>query len=121
MKGAVLFVDDNQMLCRLTCDILRTEGYHAVAAFDGQEALGALQREPFDIVVTDYVMEGMDGLQLARAIHDLDPKVPIILVTGYEVVQAEDIRASLPKGEMFPGLLETIESCLAETTVCRAG
>ncbi len=117
MKGTVLFVDDNKMLCRLTCDILRNEGYRAVAAFDAREALDAFEREPFDIVVTDYVMRGMDGLQLARAIHDRDPHIPIILVTAYDVIQGEDVRASVSKGEMFPGLLETIESCIAEPAV----
>ncbi len=110
----VLFVDDNEILCRLTCDILRREGYEAVPAYDGVEALQRFNCDEFDIVVTDLRMQGMDGLALARAIHNRRPEVPVILVTAYGPVEAGEIKACLAKDGMFPTLLEKIQMCLSE-------
>ncbi len=111
---AVLFVDDNQMLSRLSCDILRTHGFRAVAACSAAEALEAFEKEQFDILVTDLRMPDVDGLQLARAIRDRNPRLPIIMVTAYGPVAADHINVCLPKEGLFPKLLEQIKTCLAE-------
>jgi len=111
---AVLFVDDNEVLCRLTCDILRLEGYHAVPAFNAAEALKAFDDETFDIVVTDMRMQGMDGLELARRIHSKNPRLPVILVTAYEPIEAGEVRECLAKENLFPHLLEKIRFFLSE-------
>ena len=59
-------------------------GYHVVEASSGSEALAALARgENFDVVLTDQAMPGMTGLQLAAAISEISPSLPIILGTGY--------------------------------------
>jgi len=111
---AVLFVDDNEVLCRLTCDILRLEGYRAVPAYNAAEALKVFDEENFDIVVTDLRMEGMNGLELAREIHNKNPQLPVILVTAYGPVEGEDVRECLAKEDLFPKLLERIRLCLSE-------
>src|SRR5690348_16879269 len=77
---------DNELLCRLVCDILRTEGYHAVPASSASQALEAFEREGFDLLVTDFRMPGMSGLELARAIRDRNPEFPIIVMSVYEPV-----------------------------------
>lgn len=117
---AVLFVDDNQVLSRLSCDILQRAGYRAVPVYNGAEALDALEKGKFDIVVTDLRMEGMDGLQLARAVHDRNPDLPVIIVTAYDLVKAADIHACLPKEGLFPALIEQIRLCLAEVEAGKA-
>ncbi len=109
----ILFVDDNQLLCRLSCDILRREGYHAVPAFNAAEALQAFQQHEFDIVVTDLRMDGMNGLELAREIRRSNPCLPVIMVTAYDPVQAEEITECLPKEGLFPTLIERIRAHLA--------
>lgn len=111
---AILFVDDNEVLCRLTCDILRLEGYRAVPAYNAAEALKVFDEENFDIVVTDLRMQGMDGLELARKIHNRNPQLPVILVTAYGPIEGEDIRACLAKEDLFPNLLDKIRLCLSE-------
>ncbi len=110
---AVLFVDDNKTLSRLSCDILRRQGYRAVPAFSALEALEAFERDTFDLVITDMKMENMDGLELARAIRERDPNMPIIMVTAYGPVEGEHIDVCLPKDGLFPALLEQIRLCLA--------
>lgn len=112
---AVLFVDDHEVLARLSCEILETQGYRAVSAFNGRDALEKFQREHFDILVTDFRMEGMDGLELARQVHANRPDVPVIIVTGYGHIDGgKDVQACLDKERMFPALLETIKTYLGE-------
>ncbi len=112
---SVLFVDDNSVLSRLSCDILRRQGYRAVPVYSAAEALAVLEQQEFDLVVTDLRMEGMDGLELARVVHGRKPYLPIILVTAYGPVECEHARTCLPKDGLFPRLLEHIESCFSET------
>ena len=112
---AILFVDDHEVLARLSCEILETQGYRAVCAFNAQEALDKFRREKFDILVTDFRMEGMDGLELARQIHATNPEIPVIIVTGYGPVDSgKDAKAVLQKDSMFPALSEKIRCYLGE-------
>ncbi len=112
---AILFVDDHEVLARLSCEILEMQGYRAVCAYSAAEALDKFEKERFDILVTDFRMEGMNGLELARQIHQRDPQVPVIIVTGYGPVDGgQDVNACLQKEEMFPALLEKIKMYLGE-------
>jgi DNA-binding NtrC family response regulator len=112
---AVLFVDDHEVLARLSCEILEMQGYRAVSAYSAHDALEKFKREKFDILVTDFRMEGMNGLELAKRIHASDPQVPVIIVTGYGHVEGgKDVNACLAKEEMFPALLEKIKTYLGE-------
>jgi CheY-like chemotaxis protein len=110
----ILVVDNNEMLCRLACDILRTEGYRAFPATNIAEAMEALEREDFDLLVTDHAMPGMTGMDLARAFRDKNPGFPVIVMTAYEPVECEHVKLWLPKEFLFPSLLEKIRLCLAE-------
>ncbi|MGA3209679.1 MAG: response regulator [Terriglobales bacterium] len=112
----VLFVDDHEVLARLSCAILRSQGYRAVSAYNAAEALEKFDREKFDILVTDWKMDGMDGLELARRIHIKNPQVPIILVTGYGPVDGgRHVKICVAKDELFPSLIEKIKLCLGQT------
>jgi len=108
----ILVVDDNEMLCRLSCDILRSEGYHAVPASGVAEALQAFEEQDFDLVVTDFRMPGMSGLDLAREIRGKKSRFPIIVISAYEPVESEHVTLWLPKEFLFPGLLEKVRACL---------
>jgi CheY-like chemotaxis protein len=110
----ILVVDHNEMLCRLSCDILRAEVYHAVHATSVAEALEAFEKQDFDLVVTDFLMPGMGGLDLAREIRAKQSKFPIIVMTAYEPVESEHVTLWLPKEFLFPHLLEKVRSCLAQ-------
>ena len=112
---AILFVDDHEVLARLSCEILEMQGYRAVCAYNASDALEKFNKEKFDILVTDFRMEGMNGLELARQIHARDPRVPVIIVTGYGPVEGgQDVNACLQKEDMFPALLEKIKFYLGE-------
>jgi ATP-dependent Lon protease len=112
---SVLFVDDHQILAKLSCEILEMRGYRATSAYDAADALRKCEQDDFDVIVTDYRMEGMNGVELAQRVHEKHPEIPVILVTGYGPVDGgKDVVACLEKEELFPALLEKIEMLLGE-------
>ena len=114
---AILFVDDHEVLARLSCEILEMHGYRAVSAYNAQDALEKFDQEDFDILVTDFRMEGMNGLELARKVHLKSPQTPVIIVTGYGPIDGgQDVQACLQKEDLFPALLEKIKFFLGEAT-----
>ena len=81
--GRVLLAEDDSLVrtsMRLT---LVEAGYTVEEAGSGPEALEALRRGPVDLLVTDYAMPGMTGIDLAQLARALQPELPIVLVTGY--------------------------------------
>ncbi len=114
---AILFVDDHEVLARLSCEILEMQGYKAVSAYNAEDALSKFDNESFDLLVTDFRMEGMNGLELAKRVHQKNPEVPVIIVTGYGPVDyGQDVKACLQKEELFPALLEKIKLYLEDST-----
>ena len=114
---AILFVDDHEVLARLSCEILEMQGYRAVSAFNAAQALEKFDQENFDILVTDFRMEGMNGLELAKKVHAKSPETPVIIVTGYGPVDGgKDVAACLQKEDLFPALLEKIKFFLGESS-----
>lgn len=112
---AILFVDDHEVLARLSCEILEMQGYRAVCAYSAAEALDKFEKEKFDILVTDFRMDGMNGLELARKVHASSPQTPVIIVTGYGPIDGgKDVNACLSKEELFPQLLEKIKLYLGD-------
>jgi len=86
------------VLARLSCEILEMQGYRVVSAYSGADALSKFEQDAFDILVTDFRMEGMDGIDLARNVHEKHPELPVILVTGYGPVECgKDAVACLQK------------------------
>lgn len=109
----ILVVDDNELLCRLACDILHAAGYHAVPATSAAQALDAFEQQEFDLLVTDFRMPGLSGLELARTIRNRIPQFPIIVMTAYEPVECEHVTLWLPKQYLFPDLVDKIRYCLS--------
>ena len=111
----ILFVDDHEVLARLSCEILEMQGYRAVSAYSASDALEKFENDRFDLLVTDFRMEGMNGLELARRVHDKHPNVPVIIVTGYGPIDGgKDVDVCLSKEALFPDLIEKIKYYLAE-------
>ncbi len=81
----VLYVDDDETVGLVVGGLLARAGYRAVSVGDAQSALAALRADPggFDLVLTDYNMPGMSGLELARAVRALDPELPVIISSGH--------------------------------------
>jgi two-component system cell cycle response regulator CpdR len=82
----ILLVEDDVTLCNLLSKTLCDAGY-TVAHF--HEAMGAyayLSEEPCALLVTDIIMSGMDGIELARRAKELDPDIKVMFITGFAAV-----------------------------------
>lgn len=83
-KERVMVVDDERPIADSTGIALERLGYRPLICYSGREAMEHLRAGPsrFDILVTDYTMPGMTGIDLAREAHEMEPGLPIILCTG---------------------------------------
>jgi CheY-like chemotaxis protein/anti-sigma regulatory factor (Ser/Thr protein kinase) len=79
----ILVVDDQPVLCHLLCEFLRNDLHTAETAESAEEALQKFAAGKFDVVITDQVMSGMNGEQLAARLKERDGTVPVILLTGF--------------------------------------
>jgi signal transduction histidine kinase len=85
----VLVVDDDALIAMSTVDMLEDLGHDVIEAHSGERALEILRdRRNIDLLVTDYSMPRMNGVQLATAARELRPDLPILLATGYAELPA---------------------------------
>ena len=83
MKEKILIVDDQVSFCNHIQTVLEMEGYSAVVTHNAEQALAQLSSQPFDILLTDMKMPGMEGLELFKAARKLDPQISGIIMTAY--------------------------------------
>jgi len=83
----VLITDDDGDLRELLTEAVKNWGYEVSVAKDGEEALRRLRMERYDIVITDLMMPGMDGLTLLKKIKELDKEILVIIITGYATIE----------------------------------
>jgi DNA-binding NtrC family response regulator len=86
--GAVLVVDDEFSIRDSLVHWFEKDGYRTGSAQDAREALQRLEEERWDVVLLDIKMPGMDGLELQRRIHEVDPDLPIIMLTAFASVES---------------------------------
>ncbi len=79
----ILVAEDDMAVQSFVCRALAHRGHEAVGVDDGLRALEALQGGPFDALLTDIVMPGMDGIALALKLAQDYPDLPVLLMTGY--------------------------------------
>ena len=92
----VLIVDDEPLIRKSLYEIMRIEGYRVQMAETGEAALSILKKERIDVVVTDFQLPKMTGIQLLEEVKRWSPKTEVILVTGYGTI--ESAVAAMKKG-----------------------
>ncbi len=96
-SAVILFVDDDPLIAMSTTEMLEDLGHHVIGANSGFHALDILRSEqPIDLMVTDHMMPGMTGLELAAASRQVRPSLPILLATGYAEL-GEGTQVDLPR------------------------
>jgi DNA-binding NtrC family response regulator len=86
-KASILIVDDETVVRDSLSKWFEEEGYSVETASTAREALLKLPTEHWDLSLVDIKMPGMDGLELQRKIHEVDPETIIIIMTGYASVE----------------------------------
>ena len=87
MKQTILLADDNSIVRELFSEVLTLDGYEVIAAKDGIEAFNLFKRVLVDLIITDIVMPGKDGLELIRDIRKQNNTIPIIAISGSETLK----------------------------------
>lgn len=121
--GRVLIVDNNASSAYALSKLVADEGHQAMTASDGPCALALVKQWAPDVVITDLVMPEMDGLELCRRVHELDPNLPVIITTAMEHTEAglACLRAGADDYLPKPASTATLGWCLMRALERRAG
>ena len=83
----ILVAEDDEQLRQLFCRVLSRNGFTAIPAKDGQDALEKLEQEYVDLVVSDIMMPRVDGYALVRALRENDDRIPVLMITAKDSFQ----------------------------------
>lgn len=83
MLYKILVVDDEAPVRDLLSDLFKEEDCHPVTCSSGEEALAALTKETFDVVLLDIKLSGMNGLEVLKNIREKYKDLPVVMITGF--------------------------------------
>lgn len=111
----VLLVDDERALVEFARCAMQRKGYVVTTSNDPEEALRLVGMDPygFDVVVTDLAMPSIEGVELARRLHELAPELPILLVSGHP-------GRATPEELARSGILEVVQKPYTADDLCAA-
>lgn len=92
----ILVVEDDAELRRLFRRVLEKNGFEALEAADGQEALDVLDRQYIDLIISDIMMPVMDGYELVRSLRDAGISIPVLMITAKDAF--DDMRRGFLSG-----------------------
>lgn len=93
----LLCIDDNLRFLNALASLLESHGHQVQTAPNGHSAIQELQRGAFDVVITDFQMPDMDGLEVTRKVAQVRPGVPVFLLSGMASVVRNLPDAHLPR------------------------
>jgi DNA-binding NtrC family response regulator len=112
MTERVLLVDDEEEFVETLAERMRNRGMEVATSHSGAESLDLIEDEPFDVVVLDLQMPGMDGLEALARIKSRKPDIQVVLLTGHATV-ATSVEA------MKLGALEFLEKPIDMETLTK--
>jgi len=106
----ILVAEDDKAVREFVARALRHSGHEVVTADDGLDALARIDKEEFDLLITDIVMPGLDGIALALKLSKDRPELPILMMTGYaaERQRAHNLDALIHRVVSKPFTLQQI-------------
>lgn len=112
----ILIAEDDDAVREFVSRALALQGHGVTAVNDGGQALEAMAAERYDLLLTDIVMPGMDGIALALKVTKDYPNVPILLMTGYaaERQRAHNLDALISRVLLKPFTLKEVCGAVAE-------
>jgi CheY-like chemotaxis protein len=107
LGASVLVIDDHPSNADTLAMVLNVSGFQATAAYSGEHGLELAQRHPFDYLVTDVVMNGMNGIEAAIAIRQVLPNCHVLLISGNNDT-AQLLAIASAKGHAFDILAKPV-------------
>lgn len=118
MNYSVLVVDDDKLVNEFLVETLKRAGYECESVFSAEDALVLFKQKEFDIVLSDYKMKEMDGVQLLKHIKNINQQTAFIIMTGYGTVETavKAIKLGAYDFLLKPVTPETIEHIMQRVT-----
>jgi len=123
-RQRILFVDDDAAVALFASQVLRRAGFEVLVAGNGDVALTTTEAEHPDLVITDLVMPGREGLETIMMLRQLHPSLPVIAISGafdghfLKPALMLGARAALPKPFSEEGLLNAVRAVLGTRQLC---
>ncbi len=117
----IMVIDDEKIVGDMAKLSLEQEGYHVETFLNAEPALKRLQEEKFDVVVTDFKMKGIDGMEVLKTVKDLYPATQVIMITAFANLDAaiealrRDVHDFFPKPVKIKELKASIKRALEKT------
>jgi len=89
MAEKILIVEDEVIIRKNFCQVMRAEGYQVEEASSGIEALDLLEHQEFDMVISDLIMPQVGGFEVVARVRARSPQTPVILLTAYPLSESE--------------------------------
>jgi two-component system sensor histidine kinase/response regulator len=86
-QNKILVIDDEIGICEGIRRALTPQGFYVDFALNGEDGLGKIRQDGFEIILLDIMMPGVSGVTLIKAIHEVDPEIVCIIITGYATVE----------------------------------
>ncbi|MBU1054295.1 MAG: sigma-54 dependent transcriptional regulator [Proteobacteria bacterium] len=124
--SSILVIDDDDQLRKSFQKLLAEEGYCVVGAASGEAGLSEVRNQAPDIVILDMRLPGMNGLETFKAIHKIEPKLPVIIMTAFgtteTAIEATKLGAFdyILKPFDIPGMLSLIEQAINASRFMRS-
>jgi len=83
----VLVVEDDELLRSVLTNLLEGDGHEVFIACNGSDAIEIIENDTFDIIITDIVMPGVDGIEVLKTAKRIDPSCDVIVITGFPTVE----------------------------------
>jgi DNA-binding NtrC family response regulator len=84
----VLVIDDEKSICTVISHILKADGFDVTTATSGEEGVKLLESAPFDLVISDIMMDGIGGREVLKRALEIAPGVPVIMITAYGTIDS---------------------------------
>ncbi len=114
----IMVIDDEKIVGDMAKLSLEQDGYSVETFLNAEPALKRLQEEQFDVVVTDYKMKGIDGMEVLKTVKDRYPKTQVIMITAFANLDAaiealrRDVHDFFPKPVKIKELKASIKRAL---------
>ncbi|MBU1355051.1 MAG: response regulator [Candidatus Edwardsbacteria bacterium] len=83
MSKKIMIIDDEPAVGEMMTTLLESEGYEAMVAYDGQDGLEQMGKTPADLLLLDYMLPGMDGIEVLCEVRHRWPELPVIMITAF--------------------------------------
>jgi CheY-like chemotaxis protein len=119
-SARILYVDDDPSVLAIVKRLLESASFDVLTASCGREAIRVFQSERIDIVLMDYWMDGMNGIDAATRMKQTSPDIPIVFFSAYSELPAESLGLAecwIRKGQEDPEQIIDLLHSLADRTI----